>query len=346
VWFNRFLKGENPLIDKPAVGFFEAEQLKVFDKLPDDQINTEIHETFVAKAPEPSVPESASEWTKQRKAWMKSLREKSFRGWPSETEEGSLSIKSVFSVEKHGIHFSAYDFTSQPYVRLRLYTAHRVGLKEKDMVTLEVLDEEEWKEWLAAMRVGFADELDDQALPDPDKKAFKIKQKIFKDTKHVIAYFAPRGIGPTAWNPDERKQTQIRRRFMLLGQTLDGMRVWDVRRAIQAIREIDSTSGSTLQLQSKENMAGIVLYASFFEPDIKQLYLWYIPNSHRDGPIFLNVLRYLDMPQAVAIAAERSWVQLYQKKDFGWQFPQAVAKKLSWPEKQLQVMTIPTKPEL
>ncbi|MHC4544665.1 MAG: alpha/beta hydrolase family protein, partial [Planctomycetota bacterium] len=156
VWFNRFLKGDNSLIDKPAVGFFEAEQLKVFDKLPEDQINTKIHELFVAKAPPPSVPQSASEWTKQRKTWIKSLREKSFRGWPSESDAGPLDIKSVFSVEKYGIRFSAYDFTSQPYVRLRLYTAQRAGLNKVEMVMFDVLDEEGWKEWLAAMRVGFA----------------------------------------------------------------------------------------------------------------------------------------------------------------------------------------------
>jgi hypothetical protein len=325
---------------KPAVGFFEAEQLKVFDKLPADQINTEIHESFVAKAPEPSVPQSAEEWARQRDEWTKAIREKSFRGWPTETEAGPLDIKSVFSIERKGIRFSAYDFTSQPHVRLRLYTAHRAGLNKTRMVTLEVLDEQEWKEWLAAMRVGFADELDDQTLPEPNDNAFKIKQELFKKTKRVMAYFAPRGIGPTVWNPDERKQTQIRRRFMLLGQTLDGMQVWDLRRAIQAMRTIDSTSGSKLQIRSKQNMAGIVLYASLFEPNIERLDLWNIPNSHRDGPTFLNVLRYLDIPQAVAMAAERSRVRLYQKDDSGWRFPRAVAKKMDWPQKQFQVLTV------
>ncbi|MHC4734538.1 MAG: alpha/beta hydrolase family protein [Planctomycetota bacterium] len=200
VWFNRFLKGDNSLIDKPAVGFFEAEQLKVFDKLPEDQINTKIHELFVAKAPPPSVPQSASEWTKQRKTWIKSLREKSFRGWPSESDAGPLDIKSVFSVEKYGIRFSAYDFTSQPYVRLRLYTAQRAGLNKVEMVMFDVLDEEGWKEWLAAMRVGFADELDDQMLPEADKNTFKSMQELFTNTKRVTTYFAPRGIGPTEAN--------------------------------------------------------------------------------------------------------------------------------------------------
>jgi len=361
VWFNRFLKDENPLIDKPAVSFFEQEQLKVFDELPVDQINTEIHESFVAKAPQPSVPQSTDEWAKLREMWMKALREKSFRGWPTEAEAGSLDIQQVFCVERHGIRLSAFDFTSQPHVRLRLYLAHRAGggsailaeisragnpCHKADQVVLNTLNEKAWTEWLAAMRVGFADELKEQTLPEPNESVFKQYQQMLNDKQQIMAYIAPRGIGPTAWNPDERKQTQIRRRFMLLGQTLDGMRVWDVRRAIQTLRTIDSTRDVPFTLQGKGQMAGIVLYASLFEPDIDRLDLWHLPRSHRNGPTFLNVLRYLDMPQAVAMAAERSQIRIYQEDDSSAALPstelgrmssveafsQAVAKKPCPPE--------------
>ena len=342
VWFNRFLKGDNPLIDKPAVGFFEPEQLRVFDKLPSDQINTQIHESFVAKAPQPLVPQSADEWAKQRSAWMRALWEKSFRGWPTEAEAGSLDLKPVFSVERHGIRLSAFDFTSQPHVRLRLYLAHRARLKKPKLVMLNVLDEQGWREWLAAMRMGFADELSDQTLPEPNEDAFKRSQRMFRKTKQAIAYLAPRGVGPTVWNTNERKRTQIRRRFMLLGQTLDGMRVWDIRRAIQTLRSVDSTGGVLIGLKAERQMAGIVLYAALFEPGIVRLDLWHLPHSHREGPTFLNVLRYLDIPQAVTMAAEHSKIRIYQQDDSGWQFPQAVAKKFGWPKEQFQVCTVST----
>jgi hypothetical protein len=325
------------LIDEPAVPFFQWPQLKVFDELPADKINIQIHESFVPKAPQPSVPQSAVGWAKQRKTWMKALREKSFRGWPRQRQAGPLDVKRVFSVKREGVHFSAFDFTSQPHVRLRLYLAHQAGLDEPETVVLNVLNEQGWTEWLAAMRVGFADELSDQTLPEPDEDAFKRKQEMLRNNKCVLAYLAPRGIGPTAWNTDERKRTQIRRRFMLLGQTLDGMRVWDVRRAIQMLRTLDSTSYVPLALEGKGWMAGIVLYASLFEPDIARLDLWHLPNSHRDGPTFLNVLRYLNIPQAVAMAAERSQIRLYQEDDSGWRFPQAVAEKLGWPDDRFQM---------
>jgi hypothetical protein len=336
-WFNRFLKGEDPLIDKPAVPFFQWPQLKVFDELPADRINIQIHESFVPKAAEPSVPHSAGEWARQRKAWMKSLQEKSFRGWPTQKQAGPLDVKRKFSVSRDGVRFSAFDFTSQPHVRLRLYLAHQAELDKPKTIVLNVLNEQGWTEWLAAMRVGFADELSDQTLPEPDKNAFTRYQEVFRNTNQAMACIAPRGIGPTAWNTDERKRTQIRRRFMLLGQTLDGMRVWDVRRAIQMLRTLDSASNVPLALEGKGQMAGIVLYASLFEPDIARLDLWHLPDSHRDGPIFLNVLRYLDVPQAVAMAAERSQIRLYQEDDSGWRFPQAVAEKLGWASDRFQM---------
>jgi hypothetical protein len=162
-------------------------------------------------------------------------------------------------------------------------------------------------------------------------------------TNWVMVYVAPRGVGRTAWNADEKSHTQIRRRFMLLGQTLDGMRVWDVRRAIQAVRQLNSSlfADTPLWLQSQRVMGGVALYASLFEPDIKRLDLYELPASHRQGPIFLNVLRYLDLPQAVALAAERSQVVLYEAPSERWSYPRDVVANLGWNKKQLQIRKLP-----
>ena len=61
-------------------------------------------------------------------------------------------------------------------------------------------------------------------------------------------------------------------------------------------------------------VSGIALYASLFEPGIAELDLTDLPASHRDGPDFLNVLKYLDLPQAVAMAAERCPVHLSEHR--------------------------------
>jgi hypothetical protein len=129
---------------------------------------------------------------------------------------------------------------------------------------------------------------------------------------------------------------------MLLGTSLDAMQVWDVRRAAQALRSLGSFQGVPVWLQGERQMAGNVLYASLFEPDIKRLDLWHLPKSHQQGPYYLNVLRYLDTPQALAMAAERSQVRIYQDAADGWEYPAAVAKSLGW-DKGLQVRAPPKK---
>ena len=340
VWFNRFLKGENSLIDKPAVTFFEPEQLKVFDELPDDQINTKIQDTFVPIAAKPRVPKTPEKWAKQCKKWMRMLRQKSFHGWPRPAQVVPLDMKCVFSVKCEDIQLSAYDFTSQPNVRLRLYMAHKAGLNNPEAITLNVLDEQGWSKWLAGMRVGFENELRDQKLPEPDRNAFRIIREMLINSNRAVAYIATRGIGHDAWNDDQRKQVQIRRRFMLLGQTADGMRVWDVRRAIQALRTFESIKEAPVTLTGKGKMAGIALYASLFEHDIIRLYLSHLPITHLNGPTFLNVMRFLYMPQAVAMAAERSQVCLIQNRDLGWQFPKKLAEKLGWPDDKFQLVDL------
>ncbi|HEY5314132.1 MAG TPA: prolyl oligopeptidase family serine peptidase, partial [Pirellulales bacterium] len=101
-WFNRFLKHEEPLIDDAAVRLFEPEQLAVFEKgkLPTDQKNTTIHETFVPLAPPPKVPHSASEWESQKKRWRQALEKKVFAGWPS--DPGPLNMRLISRAKSSG----------------------------------------------------------------------------------------------------------------------------------------------------------------------------------------------------------------------------------------------------
>jgi hypothetical protein len=44
-------------------------------------------------------------------------------------------------------------------------------------------------------------------------------------------------------------------------------------------------------------------YAALFEPSIKEVIVIDPPKSHKDGPHFLNVLRVLDIPEALGLLA-------------------------------------------
>jgi hypothetical protein len=122
------------------------------------------------------------------------------------------------------------------------------------------------------------------------------------------------------------------------------MRVWDVRRAVQTVRSIARYKTTPLWLQAEGAMAGVTLYASLFEPDITRLDLWQLPHSHTTGPTFLNVLRVLDLPAAVALAAERSRVRIYDADATAWTYPSKVAAQLGWPTDRIDIRTPPPAP--
>lgn len=333
-WFNQHLKKDDSLIEKTAVKFFEPEQLKVFKELPVDEINTKIDETFVAQAT-CELPATDAAWAEQRDGWRATLQEKSFAGWPQKNQCGDA--REVFNVVNDGVRFRAIDFTSQEAIELRLYIVERAELEKRDLVVLNVLDDKSWIEFLAATRVAFEKQLDGETLPDANKELFEQTKQMLNSFAWTMAYIAPRGIGPTAWDQSGKKQTQHQRRFYLLGQSLDGMRAWDVRGAAQTLRAAEGFADVPLWLQSQRQMAGVTLYASLFEPEIARLDLHSLPASHRDGPFFLNVTRFLDMPQAVAMVAERSRVALYSDTPDAWEYPMQVGKVLGWDAKQLQI---------
>jgi len=127
--------------------------------------------------------------------------------------------------------------------------------------------------------------------------------------------------------PEARKQTQIHRRSMLLGETPATRQVWEIVRAIQAVRASREFGRLPLRLEAEGDMAVNALYASLYAP-VDELILTRLPKSHMDGPDYLNVLRILDLPQAVAMANERGRVELRGANAADWAYPTQTARKL------------------
>jgi hypothetical protein len=149
----------------------------------------------------------------------------------------------------------------------------------------------------------------------------------------ALAVLAPRGVGPTAW--PAKKDTHIRRRFALLGQTLDGMRVWDVRRALAALRTVSDLDGVPVSLVGVGQAAPLALWAAVFEAEITSVELIEPPATVRDGPAFLNLDRILGMPQALALLYPRP-VTLRSTPPAAWRWASDLGAGLSgadepWP---------------
>ncbi len=311
-WFNRWLKGEEPLITVAAEKLFTPQQLKVFPVggLPADQRTTKIHETFVPMAV-PTIPANAAAWTAQRGAWVTTLREKVFRGWPASSTPPRLERTAENEDGKRRIQ--EWEFTAQDSVRLPLRIFLPPDTRAVKRVVVIVADEQRWTGNIADANV---------------------RDLNGGDTAWV--FLAPRGIGPTAPTGTDRDKLQLRRRYMLLGQTLDGMRVWDIQRAVAALRASASFGALPMELVGNGPQAVNALYASLFIDGLTGVELIAPPATHMAGPDYLNVLRFLDIPQAATMAAERQPLKFSGANPDDWSWTTKTAQQLGWSAERLQ----------
>ncbi len=339
---------DTPELRHPAFAFFERwlkdrptdasaiveperkiaiEDLKVLPvgaPIPADSRNARIQETFVARAQTPPLPASAAAWTTLRDGWLDAVRTQVFAAWPTKAEEADgIRVDHPFTnVIRSGVRLDAYDLTVQPGVTIRAWQlGHPSDAPER--TDLNVLDAEGWearKELLLAFEAA-----DGDPSRSPDFPA--LKGAIDAGRRQV--FVAPRGIGPSAWPAD--KETHLRRRFLLLGQTLDGMRVYDVRRAVRAMTVADQPTW----LVGAGDAAPIALWAAVFEPTIAGVILDQPPTDVDRGPALLNLDRILDPPQAVALLFPRPVSILTDRPD-AWAWPRDLARRLDpttpWPK--------------
>jgi hypothetical protein len=95
----------------------------------------------------------------------------------------------------------------------------------------------------------------------------------------------------------------VERSLALLGRTVDEGRVWDI--AATARRLVEDDKKRKWRVVGRGQAGILAAYAALFEPSITEVVIVDPPASHRDGPIFLNVLRVLDIPDALGLLAPR-----------------------------------------
>lgn len=115
----------------------------------------------------------------------------------------------------------------------------------------------------------------------------------------------PRGVGPTRWTESD-PPNYVARAHVLLGRTIDSGRTWD---AAATARYLDQSHGGNVPVAVVGRGAAGILgaYAALLEPEIAEVVAVDPPASHMDegAPQYLNVLRVLDIPEALGLLAPR-----------------------------------------
>ncbi|HEY0549431.1 MAG TPA: prolyl oligopeptidase family serine peptidase, partial [Verrucomicrobiae bacterium] len=276
-WFNKHLKGEDKPVETAAAKMFSPQQLKVFDTLPGDAVNAKIHETFVEVA-RAEMPKTKEEWSQQREKWLSNLREKCFPA--AMANEPLDEVIGHLENGQYGFRF----WPSSPDER-------------PERLALEVM-----YQW-AGGYTPFNEPGVMRAMivfPHVDTNQLSAPKKLANSPRMEAGEIAAL----------VKKEVQVRRRHMLLGETVDTVRVANIVRAIRVSRASPKYGKLPIRLEASGDLAVNALYASLFAP-VDELVLTDLPKSHMNTSVdYLNVLRILDIPQAVAMASERCKVEL------------------------------------
>jgi hypothetical protein len=324
-WMNRWLRNDTSTEVKDDLPeAMKPQQLKVFEKPPEWRLNETVHEVFVrsARIELPTDRVVAREWWSSKKPeLLNSLREKVLAGWTRNPPPLKATVAE--DITRDGVRLRAIDFVSEENVELRLFVMTSTKVEKPADVILSVLDEEGWYRWCTGLGPEFATALQLKHKIKQDQAVFAQNRAVMESQRIAFAVIAPRGIGASRWAEEGSfEDTQIRRRFALLGQTVDGQRVWDTRRAIAALRNVPDVKMGNLAIQGERDAASIALFAGLMEPEVKSFDLWQLSSTYRLGATFLNVLKILDAPQAVALALPRRIVLHVSKEsdraDWDW----------------------------
>jgi hypothetical protein len=214
----------------------------------------------------PDLPQSPEDYQRLREHLLDVLEEKVFR-WPEDTRAAE-----VVRTSPDGRLLLA----TEPGM---VITAARIGKQPT----------KPHRRWLVVLN---PDEMDQQ-LPDWAEPLI--------GKNDAVMVLSPRGGGELRWTP-KSPPNYVERAHALVGTTVDAGRVWDVRAVARWLHESDDHS-LRVHVLGRGQAGVLAAYAGLFEPAIESVTLVEPTVSHREGPIFLNVLRYLDVPDALGLLA-------------------------------------------
>lgn len=269
-------------VDMAKATMLAAKELKVYiEGPPEDDRTKTIQETFVKTAEPPKIS-TRSQLQAHRDEVVRFLRERTFGAFPKDPVP--LELRWEFRTQDGAAHNrDTYSFVSEKDYRLKIDVRWRQSPQEPNpmMIVLRGPNEDRWSS------EGFISSLDNH---------------------WNIAYFETRGIGETGWSPE--LQWHIRRAAAWTGRTVASMRVYDVLRCLEALRQQRGVDSGEIAIAARGEMAAVAMYAALLDGHVSAVLLRDPPAtqnapSNPDGRgqaiEMLNCLRITDLPQVAGL---------------------------------------------
>ena len=93
----------------------------------------------------------------------------------------------------------------------------------------------------------------------------------------------------------------MKRQAMIAGTTLESMQVYEVLRSLELLRTLPGVDPARVSIAGKSEAGINGLYAAVLDGKVDRVVLGSPPASHRQGPHYLGILRYTDVPDVIAL---------------------------------------------
>jgi len=274
-WFDRYLMQVPERSIDLTTDRESPENLSVFAGSPPPQaLNFRVHELLTAN-PSPDLPKTAASLAARRQYLIEKLRDHVFRAFPANPptpEPATLGRESA--------GFREWTLVSEPGIRVRGLVRTTAGRGSPRLPTVVYI-----------------------ASEGEDEESIRRTLVQVVNDKNLVLIVFPRGVDEVPWR--RTVQRDVLRNAMHLGRTLDSMRLWDVMRSVNAVKQQVDADPQRITLVGRDTSGVLGLYAAIFDESVAQVVLLEPPPSHQQGPIFLNILRYTDLPEAAGLLAPR-----------------------------------------
>jgi dienelactone hydrolase len=270
-WINKHIKHDTRPVTHAEAPPLPGKELRVFpeDKdVPKDAINGQIDETFVPLA-QVKLPE-AGKFAEWKAGLLKQLREKSFRSFPGRIPPAMCGMAAG------NLGSFVYNARTEDGIEATAWD-HAFGANKETSLFLI-------------------------SNPGEDLSFTPQWARPFAKEAEIQVILAPRGAS-CLWTR-KSPPNYVERSHALLGRTVDQGRVWDIIALVRWYGGGPNHKGGC-RLIGRGQAGILAAYAALFEPSITEVIIVDPPTSHRDGPIFLNVVRVLDVPEALGLLAPR-----------------------------------------
>ncbi|MEZ6091602.1 MAG: acetylxylan esterase [Pirellulaceae bacterium] len=302
-WFEKHLKGSTSEIEEVARKAHDPKDLQVFvEGLPDDERVTDAHEWFVDTPAQAEPPADAKAWDKMRRTWLERLS--SVPG--ALTPLDRLNITSTHVNQTNAVNdvsFMWLEFNTASPLRLFAISATTDGKAPVQQARLCIGTASEGQVRFTLQGKTFRYDSEARAFAEPKSVADAVKQ-----VDQPVLFVMLQGVGPTRWDESRKETVQLRRRLQLVGESLDAIRVSEIRNLIRWVQNEKTfafDSDPQILLEASGESAVLAALASINVSNVS-LALHQFPSDLRRGPILLGLSKAIDLPRLLTLAIDNA----------------------------------------